>query len=50
MNLFTAATKTRLQAIASAFIVTLAMLGAIDGLATSQPQAALVAAIVAARA
>lgn len=45
MNRFTTHTATKLQAIASAFVVTLAMLGAIDGLATSAPPAALVAAI-----
>lgn len=50
MNAFNTALATRLQAIASAFAVTLAMLAAINGLATSEPPAALLAAITATQA
>ena len=44
MNRFITPTVTRLQALACAFVVTLVMLGAINGLAVSEPPAALAAA------
>jgi hypothetical protein len=49
MNLTTTSFSTiatKLQAMGSALVVTLAMLGGINGLATSQPSAALVADVV----
>jgi hypothetical protein len=43
MNRFTTALTTRLQAVASAFVVTFAMLGAINGIATHEAAGAMAA-------
>lgn len=40
MNRFTTTLTTRLQAVASAFVVTLAMLGAVNGIATHEAASA----------